>query len=89
MRQLHKRGELASPFVKPTVELDDDPVGVVHVEAAHPALGVGKRLSWASEPDALGQNLLMGTDSKTWGYGNALVLIVNCDAKSIKEADQP
>ena len=33
----------ALAFIESTVKLDDNPIRVVHVEAAHPALGVGER----------------------------------------------
>lgn len=46
--------ESTSTFVEPTIKLDDDPVRVIHVETAHPTLGVEERLPWATEPGALG-----------------------------------
>src|ERR1700756_298498 len=47
-----------SPLVETAVELDEDAVRIVHVEAAHPALGVGERLPWAAEGGAFGQELV-------------------------------
>jgi hypothetical protein len=39
-------------LVEPAVELDDDAIRIVHIEAAHPALGIGKRFPWAGKLSA-------------------------------------
>src|SRR6266540_281217 len=47
----------ALAFVESTIKLDNDPVWVIHVEAANTTLRVGKRRPWAAELSALGHQL--------------------------------
>src|SRR5712691_10138438 len=44
-------------FVESTIKLDNDPVWVIHIEAANTTMGVGERLPWAAELGALGYQL--------------------------------
>src|SRR6266478_4669554 len=45
-------------FVESTIKLDNDPVWVIHVEAANVTLRIRERLPWAAELRALGHQLL-------------------------------